>query len=139
MHPRGLLQHESRRGDKAQHMEGRMSKFQTISHEARKTHISATPAASILLIHNHLASSTRPLSRIKPNKMSAPHPYPFYKQLYNDKGRSDVILRFGDQRVLAHRLILAGASELFHTAFKSKFPVSYCHLQNEVYMRADEA
>jgi hypothetical protein len=27
-----------------------MSKFQTISHEARKTHISATPAASILLI-----------------------------------------------------------------------------------------
>ncbi|THW24937.1 hypothetical protein D6D23_04794 [Aureobasidium pullulans] len=56
--------------------------------------------------------------------MSAPHPYPFYKQLYNDKGRSDVILRFGDQRVLAHRLILAGASELFHTAFKSKFPVA---------------
>ncbi|THZ95907.1 hypothetical protein D6C82_07394 [Aureobasidium pullulans] len=56
--------------------------------------------------------------------MFAPHPYPFYKQLYNDKGRSDVILRFGDQRVLAHRLILAGASELFHTAFKSKFPVA---------------
>ncbi|THX52282.1 hypothetical protein D6D06_06838 [Aureobasidium pullulans] len=56
--------------------------------------------------------------------MSAPHPYPFYKELYNDKGRSDVILRFGDQRVLAHRLILAGASELFHTAFKSKFPVA---------------
>ncbi|THY48007.1 hypothetical protein D6C97_07785 [Aureobasidium pullulans] len=56
--------------------------------------------------------------------MSAPHPYPFYKELYNDKGRSDVILRFGDQRVFAHRLILAGASELFHTAFKSKFSVA---------------
>lgn len=71
--------------------------------------------------------------------MSAPHPYPFYKELYNDKGRSDVVLCFGDQRVLAHRLILAGASELFHTAFKSKFSVIYCHLHNEVYMRADEA
>ncbi|THZ09690.1 hypothetical protein D6C95_01104 [Aureobasidium pullulans] len=87
-------------------------------------HIFTTPAASILLIHNHLASSTRPLSRINPNKISAPHPYPFYKELYNDKGRSDVVLCFGDQRVLAHRLILAGASELFHTAFKSKFSVA---------------
>ncbi|KAI4726266.1 putative proteasome regulatory particle subunit [Aureobasidium sp. EXF-10728] len=56
--------------------------------------------------------------------MSEPSSYPHFRDFYDDKSRSDVVLCFGDERIFAHKLILAGASELFHTAFKSSFPIA---------------
>ncbi|KAI5206245.1 hypothetical protein E4T38_03954 [Aureobasidium subglaciale] len=57
--------------------------------------------------------------------MSAPHPYPHFKDFYASKSRSDVTLCFGDEKLCAHKLVLAGASEVFHTAFKSNFAHIY--------------
>ncbi|KAI5270585.1 hypothetical protein E4T47_06035 [Aureobasidium subglaciale] len=56
--------------------------------------------------------------------MSAPHPYPHFKDIYANESRSDVTLCFGDEKLCAHKLVLAGASEVFHTAFKSNFAVA---------------
>ena len=49
--------------------------------------------------------------------------YPNFADFYDNESRSDVVLRFGNKKVYAHKLILAGASEFFHTAFKNNFPV----------------
>ncbi|KAI5273683.1 hypothetical protein E4T47_02995 [Aureobasidium subglaciale] len=44
---------------------------------------------------------------------------------YNDKKSSDIALCFGDGRnVYAHRILLQGASEVFHTAINSMLPIA---------------
>ncbi|KAK6005169.1 hypothetical protein QM012_007948 [Aureobasidium pullulans] len=50
--------------------------------------------------------------------------YPNFLKYYDNEDRSDVVLCFSDKKVYAHKLILAGASEYFHIAFKSDFPVA---------------
>ncbi|CAD0094525.1 unnamed protein product [Aureobasidium mustum] len=49
--------------------------------------------------------------------------YPNFSFYYDNQDRSDVIICFSGKKVYAHKLILAGASEFFHIAFKSNFPV----------------
>ncbi|KAH0139249.1 hypothetical protein KCU82_g17366, partial [Aureobasidium melanogenum] len=50
--------------------------------------------------------------------------YPHFRHYYDNESRSDVVLCFANKKIHAHKLILAGASELFHTAFKSNFRVA---------------
>ncbi|KAH0012827.1 hypothetical protein KCU78_g9502, partial [Aureobasidium melanogenum] len=50
--------------------------------------------------------------------------YPHFQDYYDNESRSDVVLCFANKKIHAHKLILAGASELFHTAFKSNFQVA---------------
>ncbi|KAG9945931.1 hypothetical protein KCU85_g6827, partial [Aureobasidium melanogenum] len=52
--------------------------------------------------------------------------YPYLGASYNDKTASDVTLCFGnDEKVFAHKVILKGASGVFHTAFNSQLPVAF--------------
>ncbi|KAH0374112.1 hypothetical protein KCU65_g322, partial [Aureobasidium melanogenum] len=51
--------------------------------------------------------------------------YPYLGASYDDKTTSDVTLRFGDnEQVHAHKVILKGASGVFHTAFNSQLPTA---------------
>ncbi|KAH0374109.1 hypothetical protein KCU65_g321, partial [Aureobasidium melanogenum] len=58
------------------------------------------------------------------NFAKCPARYPYLQNSYNNAMLSDVVLCFGGERVFAHKITLMAASEVFHAAFNSKFPVA---------------
>lgn len=89
-----------------------------------------TPPPGIRMRSCHVLSGTHSRPRLL-HQMGCNHwlyhkmsgAYPHFQDYYDNESRSDVVLCFANKRIHAHKLILAGASELFHTAFKSNFQV----------------
>jgi hypothetical protein len=59
----------------------------------------------------------------RPDKMST-HPRWHQGMMYNNPIRSDVVIKFGDRTIHAHKSILMAGSGLFYTAFNSNFAIA---------------